>query len=315
MNAGLGRLAGWTREALLTGGALLGVLCILVTLAGVLFGVRPLVFESGSMSPTIDTGALALARRVDASTLAPGQIVSVPTASGERVTHRIVTATRDGDAALLRLRGDANSVPDAQTYRVTHADRIVSVVPRLGYAVGWLMGPIGLFLLGSYAAFLLSVIARRPPRHRQSVQATQTFAAHGLPLLLLAVGVGAGAMAPLRVTPTLAAWTDATTVSGTTLTANVPTPANLTCGSGGGSKTLLTWTAVAGASYTVHYGTGGATTDARGVGDHDVHDHQRQRRHLGGRQQRRSPASRGRPRTPRTSTTTRAPAPEPAACS
>ncbi len=29
---------------------------------------------------------------------------------------------------------------------------------------------------------------------------------------------------------------------------------------GGGSKTLLTWTAVAGASYVVHYGTGGATT-------------------------------------------------------
>lgn len=37
------------REVLLTLGALLGVLCIVASIAGVAFGVKPLVFRSGSM--------------------------------------------------------------------------------------------------------------------------------------------------------------------------------------------------------------------------------------------------------------------------
>ncbi|MFI5428341.1 S24/S26 family peptidase [Aeromicrobium sp. UC242_57] len=84
------------REVFLTVAAVLGVVCIVATLAGLVLDVRPLVFRSGSMAPAIDTGALAVARTVDAKDLVPGDIVSVTTRSGERVTHRLVETAPDG---------------------------------------------------------------------------------------------------------------------------------------------------------------------------------------------------------------------------
>ena len=44
----------------------------------------------GSMSPTIETGALAWAQQVPAADLEVGDVVMVHTAEGDRVTHRIV---------------------------------------------------------------------------------------------------------------------------------------------------------------------------------------------------------------------------------
>ena len=79
MNARLQHVTWWARQGLLTGGAVLGVVCILLTVGSALFGLRPLVFQSGSMSPTIKTGALAISHRVDAASLEKGQVVSVPT--------------------------------------------------------------------------------------------------------------------------------------------------------------------------------------------------------------------------------------------
>ncbi len=233
---------------------MLGVVCILLTIASAVLGLRPLVFQSGSMSPTITTGALAISQRVDASSLEKGQIVSVPTSTGSRVTHRIVGVTHEGDTAILRLRGDANQATDSTPYRVTHADRVLFDVPGVGYAVGWMSGPIGLFLLGLYAAFLLSVLLKRSPE-----PSSHPLAATGLALVLLGA-VASELLVPLRVTPTLAAFTDSSGVSATTLTANLPTP-SFSCALSGQNKTLLSWGTVAGAQYVLHYGVGGATAD------------------------------------------------------
>jgi hypothetical protein len=46
-----------------------------------MFGVTPLVFTSGSMSPSIETGALGFARTVDADDHAVGDDVSVTNTS------------------------------------------------------------------------------------------------------------------------------------------------------------------------------------------------------------------------------------------
>jgi signal peptidase I len=229
------RVTWWTRQGLLTGGALLGVVCILVAIGSAIFGLRPLVFQSGSMSPAIETGALAISQRVDASSLKKGQIVSVSTGTGSRVTHRIVEVTHEGDAAILRLRGDDNEAVDVNPYRVTHADRVLFDVPRLGYAVAWLAGPAGLFLLGLYAAFLLAVLFKRSPEPPVPTPPSAggpsqgSAVTTGLAVLLLA-GLGAGAAAPHRVTPTEAAWTNDAKVDGTSLTAyTVPAPSLGSC--------------------------------------------------------------------------------------
>ncbi|MBP2418544.1 signal peptidase I [Microlunatus capsulatus] len=142
------RLTAAARESALTLGAVAGVLCVLVVLAGAVLDLRPLVFRSGSMGPEIPTGSLALARTVPATALAVGDVVSVTDAAGRRVTHRVVGLSRAGDTAVLRLRGDANDVEDAQAYPVTEADRVIASVPRAGYVVAWLSSRPATFLGG-----------------------------------------------------------------------------------------------------------------------------------------------------------------------
>ena len=251
MNLRLQRVVVWARQALLTGGAVLGAACVLMTIGAALFGLRPLVFLSGSMSPTIETGALGIAHEVPASSLEPGDVVSVPTESGERVTHRIVSVAMDGDEAELELRGDANAAPDAHTYRVTHADRVVFDVPLVGYAIGWMVGPAGLFLLGLYAAFLLSVLLKRAPDRAPGPPASQ-LSATALTLAVLAAGA-LPVLLPLRVSPTLAAFTDPVQVSGTSFTAaTLSAPTNVACVKGNGQRVTLTWSVVSGVTYRVY---------------------------------------------------------------
>lgn len=164
------RAAAVAKQVSLTIGAVAGVLCIAVMIAGFAFGVRPLVFLSGSMSPAIDTGALAIARNVPAADLDVGDIVSVPTPAGQRVTHRIVSVQHDDGSATLMLKGDANQVVDASPYRVEGADVVLFSVPQVGYVLSWLASPLGLFSLGLYAALLVSVLVRglATPGHRSA---------------------------------------------------------------------------------------------------------------------------------------------------
>jgi hypothetical protein len=145
-----------------------------------------------------------------------------------------------------------------------------------------LVGPVGLFLLGQYASFLASVLLRRKPpteprdevieqgtsedeRSPRAGRHTATFTAVSA---LLAVGVTTGVLLQQEVTPTWAAWTDGVDVSGTTLGAGtVVTPPALnpptvvTCLPGTGQKSVLSWSAVTGATqYRVHTGVATGST-------------------------------------------------------
>jgi signal peptidase I len=146
---------------LLNVGAIVGSVCLVAALAGIVLDVKPLVFTSGSMGPEIPAGALGFSRPVPATELQVGDVVSVVTADRHRVTHRIVAVDGTGATRELTLRGDANSAPDAETYRVQSTDRVFWSVPLVGYAVAWLGSPLGLVLLGGAALAALVVIFRR----------------------------------------------------------------------------------------------------------------------------------------------------------
>ena len=154
------------RGILLTTGAVVGGLCLLAAVAAVVFGVKPLLFTSGSMGPTIPAGSVAFARAVPADQLEVGDIVSVLTKEGARVTHRVVTVNGSGERRILVLKGDANKTPDAETYPVTSADRVMWSVPYVGYAIAFLRSPLGLFLLGACAAGILFWGFRAQPSPR-----------------------------------------------------------------------------------------------------------------------------------------------------
>ncbi|WP_336793972.1 signal peptidase I [Gordonia malaquae] len=160
------------RELALNVGAILGLICIVVAIGSMLFGITPLVFRSGSMSPDIPTGSLALARTVDATDLRIGDVVSVDNEVGTRITHRVVAIENAGDGAVsLTLKGDANRVPDPSPYLVTEADRVIGSVPILGYAAAWLSSKTAIFIGGIVAGALL-MLAFGPIRRSSDTSLT-----------------------------------------------------------------------------------------------------------------------------------------------
>lgn len=223
------------QELALTVGALLGLGCILATVAGYAFGITPLVFRSGSMSPAIGTGDLAVSQTVDASSLGRGDIVSVLNADGNRVTHRVVNIASQGAARQLTLKGDANRSPDPETYTVTRADRVLFDIPKAGYVVDAASGPAGLFVLGVYVTGMLVLAFRRrppgdadvpPPARRGGARKADRASRVTARSVAFAV-VGT----TLVASPSSAAfWTDAGPVTGTTFTAyTVPKPVITSC--------------------------------------------------------------------------------------
>lgn len=141
------------QKFLLNTGAVLGSLCLLLSLLALLFGIKPLVFTSGSMGPNIPTGSLGLAVPTDVDEITEGDVVSVLNSGNQRITHRVVEKTPEG----LVLKGDANPVPDLETYRTEHVDRLFMSVPGLGYVVSWLSQPWAYAVGGMLCAYLLVI--------------------------------------------------------------------------------------------------------------------------------------------------------------
>jgi signal peptidase I len=221
------------REALLTAGAILGVLCLGWAIAMSVFGVTPLVFSSGSMAPEIATGDLAFARSVSATELRPGDVVSIEGESGTRVTHRIVEVERGGGRTVVTLKGDANASPDTDTHAVTQADRVFAHVPKAGYVVSAVAGPTGAFVGGVLVAVILLAAfwpgSARPRGGRRRAE----IVAAGLVL----VAVGASSHMPPAAS-TQASFTDAPKLStGSLATHTVQPPDSTSC-----SASLLTAT-------------------------------------------------------------------------
>lgn len=156
-------------QVALTVGALLGVVCVVSTIAVHVFGIAPLVVRSGSMEPTMPVGSLALAVPVRGPDLHQGDVVSVSEPDGGRVTHRVVSTAASSQVAVTAyLKGDANRHPDPAPYVIGSATRVVVVAPLAGYAVSWMQTPAGRVLTFLASLFLLYVGFRHKGsrRHR-----------------------------------------------------------------------------------------------------------------------------------------------------
>lgn len=231
------------RESLLTFGAIAGVLCMLMAVAAFGFDIKPVIFRSGSMSPAIDTGALAISHTVKAKDLAIGDIVTVKTSTGVRVTHRIKDLTLiDGKASMV-LKGDANKLPDDKVYVVPSADRVLFDIPKAGYVVSWLSGSIGIFAGGLLAGLLVLTAFGPGTGNQKKPGARKIF---GVSVATLTVGLISSGVAGTGNTQ--AYYTDtASAVSGTfsRQAAAVPVaPVINTCTRGitGIAKHSITWT-------------------------------------------------------------------------
>ena len=139
------RRRGAVREVLLNIAAVLGAVCIALTLAALIFDITLIMFKTGSMSPTIPAGSLAIVREIPASEARVGDVVTVDRPGQLPVTHRVVAAEPGADGqSVVTLRGDANPVDDPAPYTVSTVRLVMASIPGLAVAVVAMSNPLAL---------------------------------------------------------------------------------------------------------------------------------------------------------------------------
>ncbi|WP_449282973.1 hypothetical protein [Leucobacter sp.] len=146
--------------------AALGLACWFVSSAAT--GATLVTFRTGSMSPAMPQGAVAVTLPTPADALRIGDVVTVQRAGEPMpVTHRVIEIRevtppgehapdlraaapggeapdpRDPDAREIVMQGDDNDTPDHLPYVVTEVRRAVFAVPHAGTALMLLQTPIG----------------------------------------------------------------------------------------------------------------------------------------------------------------------------
>ncbi|MDZ4236207.1 MAG: signal peptidase I [Dietzia sp.] len=154
-------------DGLLTVLAMLGVVCIIATIAAFALNISLIMFKTGSMSPTIPTGSLAVVRQIPASDIKVGDVTTVSRGEGRLpVTHRVVSVTPIGGASYsVEMKGDANDSPDAQPYEVTDVKKVLWHAPGLAYVVSAVSQPKYMAAI-TVAASLLVVWAFWPRKQQ-----------------------------------------------------------------------------------------------------------------------------------------------------
>ncbi|MGW9159436.1 MULTISPECIES: hypothetical protein [unclassified Microbacterium] len=155
---GAARTSRLVRDVVLAMAAIGGAACIVFAVLAFTGGYSLMMFKTGSMSPTIPAGSVALVQRVPASDIVVGDVVTVDRAGTLPITHR-VTSVRDGAGPaerVLTMRGDANPVDDPTSYTITEARIVRGSVPNLAPVIAQFGNPwvLGSLTLGT--AFLVA---------------------------------------------------------------------------------------------------------------------------------------------------------------
>jgi signal peptidase len=126
---------------------------------GPTMGHQPVAIRGGSMAPAIPLGALVDVVQVDPSELAVGDVVTMKTANGVLITHRIVRVVPTEEGLSFELKGDANATPDSGLVSAEAVQgRVAISVPVLGYLLYMLTSPTGLASIVCLALTLLFLI-------------------------------------------------------------------------------------------------------------------------------------------------------------
>lgn len=141
------------REAPLSIAALGGAVCIVLTVLAFTGGYSLIMFKTGSMSPTIPAGSVALVREIPASEVAMGDVLTVDRPQKLPVTHRVIGIARGSspDERIVTMRGDANEVADPAPYAIERGRVVLGSVPRLAPVIVWFGNPwvLGAITLGA----------------------------------------------------------------------------------------------------------------------------------------------------------------------
>ena len=140
----------------------LGLAAGTVAAAGVpvALGFKSFTVVSGSMRPTLGVGDVVVERKVRATDVRVGDVITFPDSDRkELVTHRVRAIHVAGERAFVVTRGDANTGYERWAVAANGTvGRVVYHVPLVGYALVWTRAPMARILLVVIPAVLLAAI-------------------------------------------------------------------------------------------------------------------------------------------------------------
>lgn len=239
----VGRVVAWLANLAISAAAVLTLIGLVGGIAIIAFGIRPLVVQSGSMAPAIPTGSLALTHEIAAIDVAVGDVVSVETKEGERITHRVLRNGAAGGAVRqLTLRGDANPEPDAMPYVEASVHKVVWHIPHAGYAIAWFAGPEALLVVGAMGGCAIILVSLTRPRVARRMTVS---------IAVLAALAAAGHFTGIRPPTTQASFTDTVEArTGAWSAYSVPKPS---LGALGAQSCAVTGNALTGFTATIRW--------------------------------------------------------------
>ena len=135
---------------------LLGLLLV-VSLVPVPGNIKVKIVQSGSMEPSIKTGALVVIKPSLAYSVGEVIMFGEDTKAKVPTTHRIVADEVRGGVFYYTTKGDANEDPDTQTVAQSEVvGRVLFSIPYLGYVLDFAKKPLGFgLLIGVPAAIVI----------------------------------------------------------------------------------------------------------------------------------------------------------------
>lgn len=164
------------RNLLLNLSALGGVVCIVMVGLAFFLHISLVLFRTGSMTPTIPAGSVAVVRQIPAAEVHVGDVVTVDRPGKLPITHRVIDIKpAAGGQVWLTLRGDANPAPDPAAYLVGSVRRVLFSAPGLAKMIvavsnRWVMVSVTLAVsaLVTWAFWPRREAAAAQGRHRSS---------------------------------------------------------------------------------------------------------------------------------------------------
>lgn len=130
-------------DALLSVLAFAGVVCIIAVICAFVFNISLIMFKTGSMSPTIPAGSLAIVREIPASDVRVGDVTTIDREGNQLpVTHRVVAVEpAGGDEYTIRMKGDANDDEDPYPYTESTVRKVMFSLDGVGMWVAKIQNP------------------------------------------------------------------------------------------------------------------------------------------------------------------------------
>jgi signal peptidase len=97
-----------------------------------MFGVRPSLIASNSMSPNFVVGDIVITNEVPANSVQVGDVIEFRI-GGVPVVHRVIDIENDGGQITFITQGDANNTPDPPVTLNNYEGKVLHKIPKIGW--------------------------------------------------------------------------------------------------------------------------------------------------------------------------------------